>query len=403
MHSLTKRLFGAAFFALTLTALPLVEATAKTEQALLITEKKVFNHGDYKTVGGQVIKDVKVGYETYGTLNKEKSNAILIAHFFSGNSHAAGKYAPDDAKPGYWDNIIGPGKVLDTNKYFIISSNVLGSCKGSTGPASIDPKTSKPFGLNFPVVTIEDMVAAQKHLLDHLGIKKLLCAAGGSMGGLQALKWSIMYPEMVSSVISIAANTKHSAQQIALHEVARQAIMADPDWHKGDYYGKSIPARGLALSRMIGHITYMSQASMEEKFGRKLISKERLGYDFSHDFEIESYLKYRGDSFVQRFDANTYLYLSKALDYFDLAEDGNLIDAFAPAKASFLIVSFSSDWLYPTYQSKEMVRALKTDGKDVSDIEIKSSYGHDSFLVEIDSQSKLITHFLNRIRKTAHA
>jgi homoserine O-acetyltransferase len=213
-----------------------------------------------------------------------------------------------------------------------------------------------------------------------------------------------MYPDYVHSVISIAANTRCSAQQIAFHEVARQAIMADPDWQKGDYYGKSIPARGLALSRMIGHITFMSEKSMEEKFGRKLISKERSGYDFSNDFEVESYLKYRGDNFVRRFDANAYLYLSKALDYFDLAEEGSLVEAFAPAQASFLIVSFSSDWLYPTYQSKEMVRALKANGVDVSDIEIQSTYGHDSFLVEVDAQSKLITHFLNRIRKTtAHA
>ncbi len=348
---------------------------------------------------GEKFGPITLAYETYGELNSEKSNAIMIYHALTGDAHAAG-YHEGAKKPGWWDKMIGPDKAFDTNKYFIISSNVLGSCNGSTGPASINPETNKPYGLSFPVVTIEDMVVAQKTLLDHLGIKKLLCAAGGSMGGLQALKWSVMYPDAVCSVISIAGNTRHSAQQIALHEVARQAIMADPDWQGGNYYGKSIPARGLALSRMIGHITYMSEKSMEEKFGRKLISKERLGYDFSNDFEVESYLKYRGDSFVQRFDANTYLYLSKALDYFDLAEDGKLTDAFAPATASFLIVSFTSDWLYPTYQSKEMVRALKANDFDVSDIEIKSTYGHDSFLVEVESQSKLITHFLNKIRKT---
>jgi len=358
--------------------------------------------GELTLKSGEKLGPITIAYETYGELNADKSNAIMVYHALTGDAHAAG-YHEGAKKPGWWDVMIGPGKAFDTNKYYVICANVLGSCKGTTGPASIDPKTGKPYGLSFPVVTIEDMVQTQKFLVDHLGIEKLLCAAGGSMGGLQALKWSIMYPDSVRSVISIAANTRHTAQQIALHEVARQAIMADPDWHNGDYYGKSIPARGLALSRMIGHITYMSEASMEEKFGRKLISKERLGYDFSHDFEVESYLKYRGDSFVQRFDANSYLYLSKTLDYFDLAEDGKLVDAFVPATASFLIISFTSDWLYPSHQSKEMVRALKANDLDVSDIEINSSYGHDAFLVEVDGQSKLITHFLNRIQKAAHA
>ena len=347
---------------------------------------------------GGTIGPVTLAYETYGTLNGERSNAILVCHALTGDAHAAG-YHQGAKKPGWWDDMIGPGKAFDTNTYFIICSNVLGSCNGSTGPASIEPKTGKPYAMGFPFVTVEDMVTAQKLLIDHLGIEKLLCIAGGSMGGQQALKWSIMYPDCVHSVISLAANPRSTAQQIALHEVARQAIMADPDWDNGNYYGKKIPARGLALSRMIGHITFMSEKSMEERFGRKLISKERTGYDFTTDFEVESYLKYRGDSFVQRFDANSYLYLSKALDYFDLADDGKLIDAFKPAKASFLIVSFTSDWLYPTYQSKEMVRALKASDFDVSDIEIRSNYGHDSFLVEVESQSKLIAHFLNRIRK----
>lgn len=352
---------------------------------------------------GGTLGPITLAYETYGELNETKSNAVLVCHALTGDAHAAG-YHKGAKKPGWWDKMLGPDKAFDTNKYFVICANVLGSCNGTTGPASINPKTNKPYALSFPVVTIEDMITTQKYLLDHLGIDTLLCVAGGSMGGLQALKWSTMYPDCVHSVISIAANTRCNAQQIALHEVARQAIMTDPDWQNGNYYGKSIPARGLALSRMIGHITFMSEKSMEEKFGRKLISKEHSGYDFSHDFEVESYLKYRGDSFVQRFDANAYLYLSKALDYFDLAEDGKLVDAFAPAKASFLIVSFTSDWLYPTYQSKEMMRALKANDLDVSDIEIKSSYGHDSFLVEVDAQSRLITHFLNRIRKiTAHA
>jgi homoserine O-acetyltransferase len=357
--------------------------------------------GELVLKSGVKLGPVTLAYETYGTLNADKSNAIMIYHALTGDAHAAG-YHQDAKKPGWWNPMIGPDKAFDTNKYFIICSNVLGGCRGTTGPASLNPKTGKPYGLSFPVVTIEDMVTAQKYLLDHLGIKKLLCAAGGSMGGLQALTWAVMFPDIVHSVISIAANTRHTAQQIALHEVARQAIMSDPDWQNGDYYGKSIPARGLALSRMIGHITYMSEQSMEEKFGRKLISKERLGHDFSSDFEVENYLKYRAGNFVQRFDANAYLYLSKALDYFDLAEDGPLADAFAPAKASFLIVSFTSDWLYPSYQSKEMVRALKANDLDVSDIEINTSYGHDAFLVEVEGLSKLITHFLSRIRKTFH-
>lgn len=348
---------------------------------------------------GEKLGPITLAYETYGKLNKDKSNAVMIYHALSGDAHVAG-YHKEDKKPGWWDKMVGPGRAFDTDKYFIICSNVLGSCMGTTGPSSINPETGKPYGLGFPVVTVEDMVATQKYLLDHLGIKKLLCGAGGSMGGSQALKWSIAYPDHIHSIISIATNTRHSAQQIALQEVARQAIMADPDWQDGNYYGKSIPARGLALARMIGHITYMSETSMEEKFGRKLISKEHLGYDFSHDFEVEGYLKYRGDSFVQRFDANSYLYISKALDYFNLAEDGNLKDAFAPTKASFLIVSFTSDWLYPPHQSKAMVKALKSNDLDVSDIEISSTYGHDAFLVEVEGLSEIITHFLSRMSKT---
>lgn len=341
---------------------------------------------------------VTLAYETYGTLNSDKSNAILIFHALTGDANAAG-FHKDAKKPGWWDGMIGPGKPFDTDKYFIISSNCLGSCKGSTGPASVNPMTGKPYGLSFPMVTIDDMVVAQHELIKHLGIKKLLSAAGGSMGGLQALKWSTMYPEMIKSVIAVATNHRHTAQQIALHEVCRQAIMSDPEWKGGDYYGKSVPARGMALSRMIGHITYMSEKSMDEKFGRKLIGKEKLGYDFSTDFEVENYLKYRGDSFVQRFDANSYLYLTKALDYFDLAEEGDLNSVFKKTHAHFLVIAFTSDWLYPAYQSKEFVKALKLGGLDVSYVEINTNYGHDAFLVEIDNQSHLIKHFLSRIEK----
>ena len=355
---------------------------------------------ELKLKSGVSLGPITLAYETYGTLNKDRSNAIMVFHSLTGDAHAAFYHEGHD-NPGWWDTMIGPGKGFDTDKYFVICSNVLGGCKGSTGPASINPKTGKPFGLSFPFITIEDMVAAQKHLIDHLGIKKLLCVAGGSMGGLQALIWATQYPDYVQSVIAIATNTRHTAQQIALHEVARQAIMGDPDWQGGEYYGKSIPARGLALARMIGHITYMSDKSMDEKFGRKLIAKEKLGYDFSHDFEVENYLKYRSGNFVQRFDANSYLYISKSLDYFDLSAEGKLTDVFAKAKAHFLVISFTSDWLYPSYQSKEMVRALKANDLDVSDIEINSSYGHDAFLVEVEGQTKLIAHFLSRMQKGA--
>jgi len=374
----------------------------------MIDDQKIFVETKYFTFGdspneltlkcGVTLGPVTLAYETYGKLNKDKSNAILISHALTGDAHASG-WHQGDKKPGWWDSMVGPSKAFDTNKYFIICSNVIGSCRGSTGPSSVNPKTGKPYALSFPVVTIEDMVVAQQYLVDHLGIKKLLCSAGGSMGGLQAIKWAVLYPERVESVILIACNYRHTAQQIALHEVARQAIMSDPEWHGGEYYGKSIPARGLAVSRMIGHITYMSEASMEEKFGRKLIKKEKLGYDFSQDFEVESYLNYRSTSFVevQKFDANSYLYLSKALDYFDLSEEGNLTDIFKGITAQFLIISFTSDWLYPSYQSKEMVRALKVNDIEVSSIEIDSNYGHDAFLVEVEGQSRLIRNFLNKI------
>jgi len=340
---------------------------------------------------------ITLAYETYGKLNADKSNAILIFHALTGDAHAAG-YHKDVKDPGWWEPMIGKGRAFDTDKYFIICANVIGGCKGSTGPSSINPSTGKPYGLSFPVITIEDMVVTQKHLIDHLGIKKLLAAAGGSMGGLMALEWSVRYPDTLQSAILIAANYKHTAQQIALHEVARQAIMSDPNWSKGDYYGKELPAQGMSVSRMIGHITYMSERSMEEKFGRKLQDKEKVGYDFSHDFEVESYLRYRGASFVQRFDANSYLYLSKALDYFDLSEGSDLVGAFKGVKNKFLIITFTSDWLYPSYQSKDMVRAMKANDIDVSFIEIDTNYGHDSFLVEIEGQSKLVKSFLNNLK-----
>lgn len=348
---------------------------------------------------GEKLGPVTLAYETYGKLNATKSNAILLCHALTGDAHAAG-YHDGDKKPGWWDTMIGPGKPFDTEKYFVICSNCLGSCKGSSGPNLVNPATGRPFGLSFPVITIEDMVDAQRHLIDHLGIQQLLAVAGGSMGGMQALTWAVRFPDRVQSSLVIATNYRHSAQQIAFHEVGRQAIMSDPDWQDGDYYGKTIPARGLAVARMIGHITYMSENSMEEKFGRKLYDKEKVGYDFSSDFEVEKYLKYRGDSFVQRFDANSYLYITKALDYFDLTEgEGDLVETFRGLRSKFLVISFTSDWLYPSHQSQDMLRAMKVNDVDVTYVEIKSGYGHDAFLVENTGQAHVIEHFLARMRR----
>ncbi len=299
--------------------------------------------------------------------------------------------------------MIGPGKAFDTNHYFVICSNVIGGCKGSTGPSSINPKTKKPYGLSFPVVTIKDMVNAQKKLIDHLGIIKLLAVAGGSMGGMQVLKWSVLYPESVNSAVVIATNTGHNAQQIAFHEVGRQAIMSDPLWNNGDYYDQTAPTTGMALARMIGHITYMSSESMEQKFGRQLIDKEHVGFDFSQDFQVESYLRSRGDSFVQRFDANSYLYISKALDYFNLTDEQSLVEVFEGVTTSFLILTFSSDWLYPTHQLKDLIKALKINDIEVSSCEIRSSFGHDSFLIDNDMQTKLIRSFLKKITEERSA
>jgi homoserine O-acetyltransferase len=343
---------------------------------------------------GATLAPVDVAYETYGQLNAGRTNAILVLHAFSGDAHAAG-ISPETGKPGWWDNMIGPGKGFDTNKYFVICTNVLGGCRGTTGPSSSNPETGCPYGLTFPVITVADMVRLQKMLIDWLGIPRLLCVSGGSMGGMQALEWAVSYPDQVVSAIPIASTTRHSAQQIAFNEVGRQAIMADPDWHDGNYYGRRPPARGLAVARMVGHITYMSDDSMREKFGRRLRDKEAFSFGFDVDFEVESYLRYRGNQFVSRFDANSYLYITKAMDYFDLTNGSrSLAAALQPALARFLVISFSSDWLYPSYQSQEMVRALRARNCDVAYIELQSNYGHDSFLVDVAEQAELVRGFL---------
>jgi homoserine O-acetyltransferase len=343
--------------------------------------------------GGQKLGAITLAYETYGELNADKGNAILIVHALSGDAHAAG-YHEGEKDPGWWDSMIGPGKAFDTAKYFVICSNVIGGCKGSTGPSSINPKTGKPYGLDFPLITIGDMVGAQKHLIDHLGIKKLLCVAGGSVGGMQVLQWVASYPEYVRCAIPIATAVKHSPQQIAFDEVGRQAVMADPDWREGDYYGSGQPERGLAVARMIGHITYMSDRSMEEKFSRRLKGKD-YSFKFKTDFEVEGYLRYRGDNFVRRFDANSYLYITKAMDYFDVSGD-KFIPHGRKINTRFLVIAFQSDWLYPLYQSQEIVRQLKMKRVDATYCEINSTYGHDAFLLEVKEETRLIKHFLDK-------
>lgn len=328
---------------------------------------------------GVALSPVEVAYETYGALNAEKTNAILVLHAFSGDAHAAGD-------GGWWENMIGPGKAFDTHQYFVICSNVLGGCRGTTGPSSINPETGCPWAMSFPAITIADMVRLQKMLIDQLGIARLLAVVGGSMGGMQALEWAVTYPEQVAAALPIAATARHSAQQIAFNEVGRQAIMADPDWNGGNYYGGKPPARGLAVARMVGHITYMSDQSMREKFGRRLRAPDQ--------FEVESYLQYRGSKFVDRFDANSYLYITRAMDSFDLTQRGALPSLFEGIRTRFLVISFTSDWLYPSYQSLEIVSALRSRNCDVAYCNLTSHYGHDAFLVEVEEQTELLRGFL---------
>ena len=348
---------------------------------------------------GVTLRAVDVAYETYGSLNAERTNAILVLHAFSGDAHAAG-LSKETGQTGWWSQMIGPGLAFDTDCYFVISSNVLGGCRGTTGPASIDQVSQKPYGMHFPVITIGDMVRLQKRLVEHLGVERLLAVAGGSMGGMQALEWAVAYPESVAAAIPIATTSRHSAQQIAFNEVGRQAVMADPDWNEGDYYDSQPPGRGLAVARMVGHITYMSDASMRQKFGRRLRDKDAFGYDFSVDFEVESYLRYRGHQFVSRFDANSYLYITKAMDYFDLTSGlKSLSAAFDRGRTRFLVLSFSSDWLYPTYQSLETVSALRGRNVDVAFCELESEYGHDAFLVETREQTEMISGFLASVSR----
>jgi homoserine O-acetyltransferase len=335
-----------------------------------------------------------------GALNGDRSNVVLITHALSGDSHVAGYYSGAAPKPGWWETMVGPGKGIDTDRYFVICTNVLGGCMGTTGPAATNPATGRPYGLAFPVVTIGDMVKVQKGLLDHLGITKLLAVVGGSIGGMQALEWAIRYPARVAAAVLLATTTRHSALAIAFNEIGRQAIMSDPHFNKGDYYHGPKPDLGLALARMVGHVTYLSDEAMRSKFGRRLQDRDNLAFDFEANFQVESYLRYQGSKFVQRFDANSFLYITKAADYFDVGRQhghDSEVEAFAGVTAKILVISFTSDWLYPTYQSREMVQAMKKNGLDVSFCEIEAECGHDAFLLPNERQSTMINRFLHRV------
>ncbi|OAN55225.1 homoserine O-acetyltransferase [Paramagnetospirillum marisnigri] len=345
---------------------------------------------------GAELGPIMVAYQTYGRLNADKSNAILICHALTGDHYVADPH-PITGKPGWWSELVGPGRVFDTDRYFLICSNVLGGCMGTTGPMEINPATGQPWGLSFPVITIGDMVQVQARLVDFLGIDQLFCVVGGSMGGMQVLEWVHTYPERVFSAIPIASAARHSAQNIAFHEVGRQAIMADPDWRDGNYLLEGTrPHRGLAVARMAAHITYLSEPALHQKFGRNLQNRDKVAYGFDADFQVESYLRHQGSTFVDRFDANSYLYITRAMDYFDLAAEngGTLANAFRGARTRFCIVSFTSDWLFPTPESRAVVHALNAVAANVSFVEIKSDKGHDAFLLDEPEFHATLTGFL---------
>src|SRR5471030_453702 len=354
-----------------------------------------------KLDAGVELSPFQIAYKTYGALNADRSNAVLVCHALTGDQHVANLH-PVTGKAGWWETLVGPGKPIDTDRYFVICPNVLGGCMGTTGPASTNPATGKPWGLEFPVITIRDMVRAQAMLLDHLGIDQLFSVAGGSMGGMQVLQWAASYPQRIFSALPIACATRHSAQNIAFHEVGRQAIMADPEWKGGRYHLEGTdPRRGLAVARMGAHITYLSDAALHRKFGRKFQDRENPTFSFDADFEVESYLRHQGSSFVERFDANSYLYLTRAMDYFDLAADysGVVANAFRGAQTRFCVVSFTSDWLFPTVESRAIVHALNASGARVSFAEIVTDKGHDAFLLDEPELLAIVRGFLEGAAK----
>ena len=350
---------------------------------------------------GVVLPGCRIAYQTYGTLEADKANAILVCHALTGDQYVAGIH-PMTGKPGWWATLVGPGKVLDTDRYFIICSNVLGGCLGTTGPQDINPMTGEAWGLAFPVITIGDMVSVQRRLIDHFGIDQLFCVIGGSMGGMQVLQWATAYPERVFAAVPIATAARHSAQNIAFNEVARQAIQADPEWCGGAYISQDRrPERGLAVARMAAHITYLSEAALHRKFGRNLQDRKRITYGFEADFQVESYLRHQGASFVERFDANSYLYITRAMDYFDLAAEhgGRLADAFPATPTRFCVISFTSDWLFPTPESREVVHALNAVAANVSFVEIETDKGHDAFLLDEPELFRTLGGFLDGCAK----
>jgi len=350
-----------------------------------------------KLDAGSTLAPFQIGYQTYGTLNRDRSNAVLICHALTGDQHVANVH-PVTGKPGWWETMVGPGKPIDTERYFVICPNVVGGCMGTIGPASLDPATGEVYGLDFPVITVRDMVRAQAMLLDHLGIESLFSVAGGSMGGMQVLQWAASYPKRVFSALPIATATRHSAQNIAFHEVGRQAVMADPEWHGGRYFASGgNPRRGLAVARMGAHITYLSDAALHRKFGRKFQDRANPTFSFDADFQVESYLRHQGSTFVERFDANSYLYLTRAMDYFDLAADygGVLANAFRDTPTRFCVISFTSDWLFPTSDSRAIVHALNAGGARVSFAEIETDKGHDAFLLEEPELFAIVRGFLD--------
>lgn len=370
-----------------------------TEIGIVAPQRAEFNE-PLTLASGDVLDEYALVYETYGTLNSARSNAILLCHALTGDHHAAGLHSSDPKSAGWWDLVVGPGKAIDTDRFFVVCMNNLGGCSGSTGPTSINPSTGKVYGPDFPFVTVTDFVESQRRLADRLKIKQWAAIIGGSLGGMQVLEWSIRYPDRVRHAIVIAAAAKLSAQNIAFNEVARQAIRTDPDYCDGRYFEHDkIPHRGLRVARMVGHITYLSDDKMASKFGRNLRDKTQFDYRFDTEFEVESYLRYQGDQFIHRFDANTYLLMTKALDYFDPASATNndLTQAFAVASAKFLVISFTSDWRFPVERSREMVRALQNNSLDVSYAEIESPHGHDSFLLDVGDYVKVLSAYLHRV------
>ncbi|MEK6796935.1 MAG: homoserine O-acetyltransferase, partial [Spirochaetota bacterium] len=364
----------------------------------IVVETKILSlPGDHVFTldSGKSLRGMKIAYETYGTLSAAKDNAILICHALSGDAHAAFYGSPDDKKPGWWDVMIGPGKPFDTDKYFIISSNVIGGCKGSTGPASINPETNRPYGMTFPFITIHDMVRAQSVLIDHLDIDTLFAVAGGSMGGMQAMAWAKIFPARVKLCIPIATALYQSAQNIALHEVGRKSIMSDPNFNGGDYYGHEHPKAGLSIARMVGHISYLSDDAMQKKFGRRLQNMERYAFDITDEFQVESYLDYQGESFIRRFDANSYVFITRAIDYFDMGFETSPAGVFADVTARFLVLSYSSDWLYPPYQCEEIVSACKANAIPVTYVKVETDAGHDGFLIKNDMHESVVRSFLD--------